>query len=128
MYLDEVKKVIMNNNCKFKSPAQMISAWSEFVEDCEEIYNWGLFEFDNDIAVRDAIDLLLQAETLKGFQEYIIFKEQVEKIDLKYKDLLLSTFFRDEQKKWWKKGILQYAGEEYSEDILKRYNVSVRID
>src|SRR5262245_32930121 len=43
----------------FTSLIQMEGAWAQFADECEEGYNWCSSEFDNDISVRDTIELVL---------------------------------------------------------------------
>ena len=46
------------------SPASFIAAWSSFVADCEEGYQWSIYEYENELGVRDVIERVLKAPTI----------------------------------------------------------------
>lgn len=128
MYLEKISQILISNGKKSRSPAGLVSRWSNFVDECEDSYDWTLYEYDDEISIRDSINLILSNKYLQCFDEWNEFSIQVEKIDNKLISLFFTDKHRDEQTSWWRQGILRYAGAEYADDIQSRYGVCVEHD
>ncbi len=129
MFLKKVNKLLANHNKKELSPSSLVTLWDEFVSECEDIYGWTIYEFDNEIGIRDCIDIILNEKEMYIFPEFKEFKSLIDSIDRRFNDLLQKNNYRTEVgNKWWRKGILKFAGEEYCSDIFNLYGIIVESD
>ncbi|MFK4641085.1 hypothetical protein [Paenarthrobacter histidinolovorans] len=51
------------------SPAAYIDAWRSFVLECKDGYQWSIYEYENELEVRDVIDQVLSAPELTEYYE-----------------------------------------------------------
>jgi hypothetical protein len=109
------------------SPATLIDQWSRFVDTCTVGYTWNIYEFKNELTVRDVIESILGSDRLKEYPEYNLFKEEINKVDSRFKDLLFPIPGNYNSGFWWRNGILKKSGKEYSEDIKSLYNITVEV-
>jgi hypothetical protein len=106
------------------SLGNLISRWRLFVEQCEEGYDWTIYEFDEEISVRDEIESA--DKTCLNTKEELEFKSNLFEIDTRFKSLLNEDAERpDRPKTWWSRGILKKAGVDYKQDIQEFYKVFV---
>src|SRR5262249_9573087 len=105
----------------------MEEVWLGFVEECEEGYSCNMYEFDNDISVRDRIDLVLSHEDLLGIAAVEHLRAVVVDIDERFRVLLRSDMNISNYAHWWRRGVLKYAGKEYAEDIRRSYGTEIEI-
>lgn len=127
MFYKEVKTILEDRKWRAKkTPHGLLDMWEGFVKSCEAGYSMGIYEYDNDLSVRNVIELVLQNDTLKNYAEYKNFIQNVFIIDSKFKKLLSNEFFRSEKEHWWNRGVLLEAEEEYIEDIKEIYGFNVK--
>jgi len=72
------------------SPAGYIDAWKAFVAACEEGYQWSIYEYENELGIRDVIDKVLTAPELTAYPELSIFAEAIADTDERFAALLRS--------------------------------------
>ena len=109
------------------TPQEILNAWAQFVDECCIGYKMSIYEYDNDLSVRDAIEKILTEDRLSNYPDFQVFKKSVLSIDNTFKKLLLSDFDRDNKSSWWQKGVLKEAGKEYVKDIRDRYQIEIEI-
>lgn len=110
------------------SPATLLDAWSNFVSQCEEGYEFPLDEYDYDLNVRDKIEKILAAPELQGFDELTRYRMRVDAVDARFRDLLTPIpRERALSPAWWRQGVLKAASEPYAEDAMNRYETAIRI-
>lgn len=98
------KKVTMTD----ADPLSLINEYEPFAS---TLYNRGyddyLVEYDNDLSVRDVIEILLCENSLQQYDEMKSFIERVQSAD----KLLRSSFFegkeRRDEREWWNRGIVR---------------------
>lgn len=108
-------------------PAILVEDWETFTRECEDGYNWTIYEYDNEIRVREKIELLLTSPELRGYEEFQELFLKVTSIDTRMKALFMPQFSRKNKRYWWEQGVLKYAGKEYAEDINQTYGLEVKI-
>src|SRR6266487_3196479 len=114
MFAYKVKVILENEKWnRYSSPNQLLEAWNQFVDECELGYDMGIYEYDNDLSVRNIIEKILQDEALSKFEEYEYFKKEIFKIDERFRKLLSKEKKRTDKRFWWERGILNKAGKEY---------------
>ncbi len=128
MALDEyVDSVLERLDYKRFSLSVLASKWTFFVDQCAEGYDWNIYEFDNELSVRDSIEEILNDPVFKQFYEFGGFVREVHDADERYRDLLQPNVKRTSfSESWWHTGVLKSAGDEYCSDVLRRYSILVK--
>ena len=106
---------------------ELIEGWREFVELCSYGYPMNIYEYENDLSIRNVIEKVLLSQNLKQYLQYFEFAEKINSIDLEFKTLLNDGFVMEGRVNWWNRSVLKEAGKEYAEDIKSLYDVEVRI-
>lgn len=125
-FLSKVDEIFRRRGwMKEVSPASLLKDWTLFVEECEKGYPDNIYEYYNDIRVREWIELILSAPELQTFPEREMFASNVAKIDRRFRNLLLPGISLPKSM-WWEQGVLQYAGRELKDDLLGLYDVEIK--
>ena len=128
MFLQECSKILQDSSWQGSlSPYELLEEWKQFVDECRSGYEMDIYEYDNDLSVRDAIEKIISEKRLKPYQEYQEFKNLVLSIDKAFQELLSVSLERGDRSDWWGKGVLKKAGEEYVNDIKDRYQFEVEV-
>ena len=70
------------------SPAGYIEAWRSFVTECEEGYQWNIYEYENELSVRDAIEKVLSDANLAGTPEIRVFADAIDELDSRFESVV----------------------------------------
>jgi len=125
-YLKRVQEVFSRKGwTRTMVPATLLDDWRRFVELCLLGYPDNIYEYYNDIRVREWIELILTAEQLNELAEQDEFKVKVEEVDQQFRNLLLPQVTVPGKSFWWEKGVLKYAGEELVNDYKKEYDIEI---
>src|SRR5690349_10954979 len=73
---------------RFTSPESLLKGWEGMIAACKKGYEDNIYEYDNDISIREHIELLLSSEILKEYPEFHEFSEAVKSLDTKFSELL----------------------------------------
>ena len=126
--LDEKISRLQAGFTRVFSLIQMEEVWLQFVEECEEGYGCSIYEFDNDISVRDRIDLILSHEDLCRVAAVEHLRAETAKVDERFRTLLRTDVtIKSDDAPWWRRGVLKYAGEEYAQDIRSEYGIEIEV-
>jgi hypothetical protein len=99
----------------------LLDEWRDFVRDCEAGYGWNVYEYHNDLAVRDR----LQACIDEGDAE---LAAQVEEIDARFRALLQpGVQVGPEEDAWWHRSVLRYAGPELATGLKDWFQVDIEV-
>ena len=118
-FTEEVERILRGtgwNDPVF--PEALLICWQEFIKDCTVGYDWDLYEYDIDLSVRAALDVILNAKALQAHAEHKVFTERVAQLDLAFKQLLRDDAEREDLSTWWERGILKKAGAAYAVDLM----------
>ncbi|MFJ4267898.1 hypothetical protein ACIPY1_15170 [Paenarthrobacter nicotinovorans] len=109
------------------SPAGYIDAWKSFVADCEEGYQWSIYEYENELEIRDVIDKVLTAPELTAYPELATFAEAIADTDERFAALLRSgPSVLPETASWWNRNLPGQAGPHLVADAEAHYAVHLR--
>lgn len=99
----------------------LLDEWRDFVRDCEAGYGWNVYEYHNDLSVRDR----LQGCVDEGDAD---LAAQVEEIDVRFRALLQpGVQVGPEDGPWWHRGVLRYAGPDLATELKDWFQVDVEI-
>ena len=109
------------------SPAGYIDAWKAFVAACEEGYQWSIYEYENELGIRDVIDKVLTAPELTAYPELSIFAEAIADTDERFAALLRSgPSVLPEAAFWWNRNLPGRGGPDLVADAEAHYAVHLR--
>lgn len=109
------------------SPAGYIDAWRSFVLDCEDGFQWSIYEYENELGIRDVIDKVLTAPELAAYPELAIFAEAIADTDERFAALLRSgPSVLPENAFWWNRNLPGHAGPDLVADAEAHYAVHLR--
>lgn len=111
------------------SPGEVIEMWDSFVSSCEEGYGWSIYEYYNEISVRDLIEVLLDQPTLREAPQQTWFREGVEEIDRRFNSLIKNgpKASGSTGRSWWRAQFPRYGGQEFAADVQARTGVSIEV-
>lgn len=106
--------------------SDLVDRWSALVEECKDGYRWDVSELNNEIRTRDALEAILSAPELQGFVEHRELAARVYELDQQYRSLLQSSISIPGRRTWWRRGVLQFAGEEYARYMEQAHGFKVQ--
>jgi hypothetical protein len=125
-FLEIFMQALKSNGIADVMPSDLIAKWDEFVGQCEEGYQYSLYDYDNQLTIRDDIAVVIQNEILKDYKEYRDFVKQIDVIDQRLKSVSSEYYFTTEEE-WWKRRILKYAGVQYVENVKTEWGIDVTV-
>jgi hypothetical protein len=126
-FLPSFKDFLVRHGWSAKtSPWEIIERWESFVDECVDCYQWGFYEFDNEVKVRESLEFAIADQGLAGHEQMAEIRERVWAADEKFDRLLGPEKIRGEKFPWWRRGVLAHAGDEYQDDIKRLYKIDVQ--
>jgi hypothetical protein len=97
-----------------------------FVSECERGYQRSIYDFDNDLSTRDAIEAILGDSEPKAGDEFQSFRDRVRIADETFRCLAVQGHTRRAKlSAWWHRVIVRIAGQELAADLESEYGVSI---
>jgi hypothetical protein len=106
------------------SPFDLIDGWAQMVDQVEEGYDDNIYEYLNDLSVRQRIEDLLHDESLRDVEQMEWVRAQVSEIDARFRSLVRPEPVPGNSR-WWETHLPAYAGSELVADIKETYGVSI---
>lgn len=125
-YLAELAFILQGSILK-AWPSDLVRIWEGFVEECEKGYQWDVSEYNNEIRVRDDLDLLLRAPSLQKCSELAELRSVVDPIDGRFRALLQDGVRPYDDETWYRAGVLRYAGQAYAEYFRSVHGIDVEV-
>jgi hypothetical protein len=107
------------------SPWDIVERWERLVDVCANCYQWGFYEFDDEVRVRALLERAFSDSRLIEYRQLQEMRQRVEAADKRFRELLSKQSIRDEQAPWWQRAVLARAGDEYRDDMRRLYGVEV---
>jgi hypothetical protein len=109
------------------SPSSLLEEWVQLVRECEAGYEWNLYEYHNDLSVRDALEAIL-ADPGRAEEERAEVATRLLEIDARFQALLQpGVRVGPEEDPWWHAGVPRYAGEELAAELREWFGVEVEV-
>lgn len=122
-FADEAVRRLGEAGWRGLSPATLLDAWAAFVAKCEREYDWSIYEYENDLGVRDRIERVLTGPVLRARPEAAETARQEDPVDARFRTLLLPDARPGDA--WWTRGPFRAAGEQYAHVVADAYGVQV---
>lgn len=118
--------IVASGRWRDAAPEELLARWGKFVTECEYGYTGDVEGYFNDLTSRDAIERAMRDEDLSRYPEMGDFKEQVARIDARFRSLPRPDAFpRLPAKDWWVRGIVRGAGQRLADELRDRYGVVI---
>ncbi|WP_420130518.1 hypothetical protein [Longimicrobium sp.] len=99
----------------------LLDEWRDFVRECEAGYGWNVYEYHNDLSVRDRLQTCID----EGDAD---LAAQVEEIDARFRALLQpGVQVGPEDGPWWHRGVLRYAGPDLATELKDWFQADVEV-
>jgi hypothetical protein len=106
-----------------ESPGALLESWREFVDACEQGYEYNVMEYHADLSVRDRVEACLGDAAAPGG-----FAARVAEQDERFRALLQpGVQVGPESDAWWHRGVLQYAGGDLAAGLREWFDVEVAV-
>ncbi|MBL0885908.1 hypothetical protein [Myceligenerans indicum] len=105
--------------------ADALMSWSEFVDECAEGYSFGVYEYDNDLQVRDLLELAFdgEADELLGAEEA---RRSIVVVDERFRRILKpGVRVPGASETWWSGAVPARGGVELVEDLEENYRTEI---
>jgi hypothetical protein len=107
------------------APRDVIERWEQFVHACSSYYQWGLYEFGDEVRIRTLLDRAFSDPQLTGYPQIEKMRQRVTQADARFRSLLHDQSIRDERSLWWLRAVLARAGDEYRDDVKRIHAIDV---
>jgi len=109
------------------SPSGLLAQWGGFVDVCASGYSSTIYEYHDELSVRDLLQQVLDAPTLQRFVELVELRAGVEEVDQRFRsvcrdDLVIGL----PGDPWWRRCVPRLATGEFADDLQRRYGISTR--
>lgn len=108
-----------------ESPASLLARWSDFVEQCEEGYQWDVSEYENELRTRRILEWLLQELASCGYPDRSVLEGNLTAIDRRFQEVLQQGVEVPGSGAWFERGVLRFAGEPYASYMLQAHGFDV---
>jgi hypothetical protein len=108
------------------SPSALVEQWRSFVESCEDGCDEDIFEYENDLSVRDTLERILRSEKLQRFEQMSWVRSQVDDADQRFRALLSDEKVRSDGA-WWQVRMPRLVGPALAADVRDRYGVGIAV-
>jgi|SRR5215831_5125391 len=109
-----------------QSPWSIVEQWESLVDQAKAGYNWGFYEYTNELGVRDLLAEAFADERLSRYDQINGMRQRVEDADVRLQQTLLPEVeIGGVDKPWWRRGILATAGDEYVDDVKRLFAIEL---
>jgi hypothetical protein len=128
-YMERVEEFLgSRGSMRFSSLGQLVEAWDRLVEQVEEGYDDNIYEYTNNLFVRDLIDQAIADPILKRFPQVRALRERVAPIDERFRAATQDGVdMGSDDDPWWRRRVARRAGAEFADDIKSLYGVDVDV-
>jgi hypothetical protein len=105
----------------------LVEEWAQVVRECEAGYGWNVYEYHNDLSVRDTIARRL-ADPATPVEDRTELATRAAEVDARFQALLQPEVeVGPVDDPWWHRGVLRYAGEELAAELREWFGVKVEV-
>lgn len=107
-------------------PAEALSRWEDFAEDCLDGFPWDVDDYNNDLTLRTRLAEILPVLEVAGHDAARRLAEKVEVADSRARAVLTRESFLDfSDDQWWLRRTPAYASRKFCADFREAYGVEM---
>ena len=126
-FLDQFREFLGRNGYPpSDSPWTLVEEWESLIDDVEEGYELDIYEFRNDLSVRDLLEKVFTDPQFAGLAPVAHMRARVAAADTRLRAAFVpEVVVGPSAWPWWRRGVLARAARHYAEDAMRHYNVKV---
>lgn len=109
-------------------PHVFVDAWLAFVEEVTSGYSGDLYEYENELSVRDDLEPALADERLSVFEAWSVLASSLRDADDRLASVLAKGPVIRSGAAWWRERLPVRAGEEFAADAARLFSVEVDVE
>lgn len=109
-------------------PWQFVDAWEAFVIGVEDGYQGDLYEYENELSVRDDLQRALRSPALAACAEWGDLRDRILSLDDRLRSVLVLGPEVRPNALWWWMRLPAVAGDEFAQDARRVFGVEVAVD
>ncbi|MCP2256279.1 hypothetical protein LY13_005069 [Prauserella aidingensis] len=110
------------------SPNQFVEAWNDFVDQVISGYSGDLYEYEDELTIRDDLQLALSDARLHGLDGWRQLAERVAASDARLRGLLTNGPVVRPDAPWWRERLPPFGGEDLVADASRLFNVDLGVE
>ena len=107
--------------------AQFLDAWGGFVEAVESGYPGDLYEYEDELSVRDDVERAMSSHELPPYPGWAEFHERLIELDNRLISILAVGPQVRPGSPWWRARLPKYGGPELAEDAARLFGATVEV-
>lgn len=110
------------------SPTQFVEAWVDFVDQVIAGYSGDLYEYEDELTVRDDLHRATEAAPLQAIEDWLPQAASIAASDQRVRELLSRGPLVRPGAPWWRERLPPYGGEDLAADASRLFNVEVHVE
>ncbi|GAA2445402.1 hypothetical protein [Agromyces soli] len=106
---------------------ELLEDWRALVDQIAAGYVDGLYDYENELVVREWLERARQDEPLATLEGWEAFSRQLEDSDTRLRDVLESGVRVRDAGPWWRERLPRSAGPEFVEDARSVFGVRIQL-
>ncbi len=106
-------------------PTQFVDAWAFFVSEADTAYVGDLYEYEDELSVRDILEIALADSYLSKFPQWEVMREKIMEVDQRFRSVLDGGPEIHPGDQWWRSRLPRRAGAELAHDARRIFGVDV---
>ncbi|WP_152364022.1 hypothetical protein [Microlunatus speluncae] len=107
------------------SPFQFVDAWRTFVREVGEGYADDLYEYWNELFVRDHLEVALGSDALDSWEAWRGLRTQIEAADDEFRGIIGEGPLVRPDEPWWRARLPPRASEDFVEEAERMFKVKL---
>lgn len=108
-------------------PWEIVDVWEVMVDEILGGYEWTLYEYENEISVRDRIESALSNPAADEYSHWARLTYRVDVADMKLRNHLSQGPEIRDSGPWWRRRLPPYGGPEFIDDVKRIYGIVLSV-
>ncbi|MCO7237613.1 hypothetical protein [Aeromicrobium sp. CnD17-E] len=122
-----IAKVLPSGVRSDRGPSEYCEDWEGFTADVLSGYSGSLYEYENELSVRDVLEKVMGDPELSTFPDWLAYEASIERTDTRLRRLLQNGVEVRPGRPWWWSHLPPHGGGEFAEDIRRIYAIDIDV-
>ncbi len=118
-------KVLRDGVRPDRGPSEYCEDWEGFTADVLSGYSGSLFEYENELLVRDTLEKAVRDPELRQFPDWHGYEARIVRTDATLQRLLQSGVEVRPGRPWWWSHLPPHGGRDFAEDVRRIYAIDI---